>query len=247
MHKVIKLSLALILMNSYSNSEAMTQATAPVSGFAHSFMLNNPLPNATITILETGEKLRTDSEGRFGPIQYPIGKPITLLFEKFNYKTIQSGTFYVPKEGLTGPYRNITFQVPSIEFYYFLKAVVGGKENPNSCHLTSTIIAHNKTLNDVPQGVEGADVTITPNVNEKPFYFGIFYSGPLKDYTNPFTKGLSKTSEDGGVAYFNLPPSDKPYTLTARKSGVTFTSVKFMCTKGAFINISPPSGPMAEA
>jgi hypothetical protein len=55
---------------------------------------------------------------------------------------------------------------------------------------------------------------------------------------------LNKTSEDGGVAFFNLPPRDEPYVISAEKSGVKFTEAVFTCKKGVFINISPPRGPM---
>jgi hypothetical protein len=237
-------TLVALSIASINISYADRPATAPVSGFARSFILGTELSNATITILETGEKIVTDDHGHFGPFRYPIGKPITLQFEKFNYKTTQSGTFIVPKEGLTGEYNNITFQIPSIESFYLLKTIVGGQAHEEDCHLTTTIIKYHKTMDDLPQGEEGAKLTISPSVDEKPFYFDIFKSGPLKDKTNPFSKGLTSTSEDGGAAYFNLPPSEKPYTLSAEKDGKKFTEVQFICNKGAFINISPPTGPM---
>lgn len=221
-------------------------ATAPVSGFARSFILNMAIANAKITILETGQALKTDNNGHFGPIEYPIGKPITLVLEKWGYKTTQSGTIIVPPGGLTSPYNNITFQVPSIETYYLLAAIVGATIDENKCHVTTTISAYHKTLNDDPQGEPNADVSLIPAVDEKPFYFDIFKEGPLKGKTNPFTKNLIHTSEDGGMAFFNLPPRDEPYVITATKSGVTFSEAQFLCRKGVFINISPPQGPMAQ-
>jgi len=243
----IKIISAFILacMTCISVSYARPILTAPVSGFARSFILGTEISNATITILETGEKITTDTHGNFGPFRYPIGKPITLRFEKWNYKTTQSATFIVPKEGLSGPYDNITFQIPSLESFYLLKTIIGGKENADDCHVSTTIIKYHKTMNDIPQGEEGAKLTITPAIETPPFYFGIFESGPLKGKTNPFTKDLPSTSEDGGAAYFNVPASVKPYTLTAEKDGVKFSQVKFICNRGAFINISPPTGPMA--
>lgn len=240
-----RIIITSVLSLSSTMSFAAPVAKAPVSGFARSFIMGSELSGATITILETGEKFKTDSYGHFGPIYYPIGKPITLQLEKWNYKTTQSGTFIVPKEGLTGPYYNITFQVPTIETFYILKSVVGGTEDKNSCHVTSTITAFHKTMDDIPQGEEHAKVTLNREVSEKPFYFGIFESGPLKGKTNPFAKGLTDTSEDGGIAYFNLPPSDKLYVMSAEKDGIAFTKAHFRCTPGAFINISPPGGPMA--
>lgn len=244
-YRIILVSLASIITTMPMESNA--SATAPVSGFALSFLLSTPISNATITVLETGDIYKTDSNGKYGPFQYPVGKPITLVFSKWGYKTIQSGTVVVPTEGLTTPYSNITFQIPSVPTYYVLKAAVGAKSEENACHVTSTVTAYHKTLNDVPQGEEGTEVMLTPNVNIKPFYFDVFKSGPLKDYTNPFTRTLTATSKDGGIAYFNLPPSDQPYTLSAVKKGVVFSEAQFLCRKGALINISPPRGPSAQA
>ena len=100
-------------------------------------------------------------------------------------------------------------------------------------------------MNDDPQGEVGATVTINGRRVDKPFYFDIFKSGPLKDKTNPFVKGLTSTSEDGGLLIFNLPPQGKPYIISAEKPGVMFTQAQFVCRKGMFINLSPPLGPMA--
>lgn len=217
--------------------------TAPVSGFARSFVLGKKIANATITILENGHKLYTDKNGNFGPFQYPIGKPITLQFEKWGYKTTQTATIIVPPEGLTGAYDNITFQVPSIVTYHALAKIIGAPIDDNSCHVTTTITAYHKTLDDYPQGISDTVVTIKPAMEVTPFYFDIFTTGILKGKTNPFTRGLVKTSEDGGVAFFNLPPSDQLYVISVTKKGMRFSEAKFLCKKGAFINISPPNGP----
>lgn len=241
------LSVLLILFMTFSFTSVASTAdgTALVSGFARSFVLGTPLSNATITILETGLKLKTDDQGHFGPILYPIGKPITLVFEKFGYKTTQSGTLIVPANGLSGPHDNITFQIPSIETYYLLAAFLGIKLDETKCHVVTTISARDKTLFDRTQGEANAKVTLSPYVNETPYYLDIYRDGPLKDKTNFFTKGLITTTEDGGVGFFNLPPSDKPYTLSAVKTGVPFTEAQFLCRPGVFINMSPPNGPMA--
>lgn len=223
-------------------------STAPVSGYARSFILGTKIANAKITILETGQTLKTDAHGQFGPFQYPVGKPLTLLFKKWGYKTTQSGTVIVPKEGLTGTYHNITFQIPSIASFYFLDAVIGGKLESDKCHVVTTITAQGKTLEDEPQGEPYAQILITPHnqISEKPFYFDVFKRGPLKNKTNPFTRNLTFTSEDGGAGFFNLTPSDQPYTITAIKNGVRFSEVQFICRKDAFINISPPQGPHVQ-
>lgn len=243
-----KTSLALFMaaVISLPAQAKNNDGTAPVSGFAISFLSGEAIPKATITILETGQKIETDNGGHFGPFNHPIGKPVTLMLEKSGYMTTQSATITVPKDGLITPYDNITFQVPSTYVYYLLSRAVGGKEDPNSCHVSSTIIKYHKTLNDIPQGEPGAVVSVTPYVKESPFYFDIFVKGPMKGKTYPFPTGLKTTSEDGGIAFFNLPPRDEPYKLTAQKDGVVFSEAQFMCRKGMFVNISPPNGPMVQ-
>jgi hypothetical protein len=221
--------MSALSVPAYANN---TASTAPISGFAHSFLMGLHLANAKITILETGATFHTNKNGEFGPFPYPVNKPITLQFEKWGYQTTQSATVIVPSDGLNDAYSNITFQIPSMESYYLLANIIGAKIDENSCHLTATITAFHKT-------------TISPKVNQMPFYFDIYESGPLKGKTNPFTRNLTKSSEDGGVAFFNLPPSDKPYILSAEKDGKKFSEAKFICKKGAFINLSPPLGPTA--
>lgn len=219
------------------------QKNVKVSGFARSFITQTPIKNASITVLETGAQFKTNSLGTFSPIDYPIGKTITLRFKKFGYKTTQSASIRVPAKGLHGRYDNISFQVPSILTYYLFSIIMGAKIDDQCCHVTTTVTAYHKTLDDEPQGEPGAIITLNPSANETPFYFDIFKSGPLKNKTNPFTQGLRTTSLDGGVAFINLPPRAEPYTLSAQKIGVSFTSVSFVCRKGEFINISPPQGP----
>ncbi len=240
-------SFAAIILGSSLSAAAYAEAKAelaPVAGYSQSFLMGTRLANGTVTVLETGEKFRTGRRGHFGPINYPVGKPITLQFEKWGYKTTQSATIVVPRDGLTDPYHNVTFQIPSVESYYLLAKIVGATIAENSCHVTATITAFHKTMEDVPQGEEGAVVTLTPAISQQAFYFDIYQSGPLKGKTNPFTHGLTQTSEDGGVAFFNLPPRDEPYVMSAIKAGVKFSKVSFLCKKDGFVNLSPPIGPM---
>jgi hypothetical protein len=223
-----------------------TEGFAPVEGFARGFIFGEEIAGATITVLETGLRLKTDAQGKFGPFLYPIGKPITLTLAGFGYKTTQSSTQIVPPEGLVGPYQNITFQVPSLMTYYLLAHIIGAEFDSNSCHVVTTILAKGKTMDDAEQGEPNAIVTLSPYVSETPFYFDIFTEGPLKGKTNPFTKGLTVTTKDGGVGFFNLPPRESPYTISAQKDGNIFTQAQFLCRKNTFVNISPPLGPMAQ-
>lgn len=229
-----------------SETHLSSFSTAPVSGFARSFISGKPLANAKITILENGHTLTTDALGNFGPIEWPVGKTITLVLEKKGYRTTQSATLVVPEEGLTGLYNQISFQVPSHWIFKFFSYAMGIAEDPNACQIGATITDYNKTLDDLPQGIENAKAILFPEVKIKPFYFSIFKSWPLKYKTSPFNRRLTSTSLDGGIIYANIPPSDTPYTLSAVKEGVTFNEVKFIARRGMFINLSPPHGPMAH-
>lgn len=216
---------------------------APVTGFTRDFASAKPIPNAKITILENGFQFSSDAAGNFGPIYWPVGKSITLVIEKPGYQTTQSATVIVPPEGLTTPYNNITLQPLDLFTYYMFASVMGVTLDSEKCHVGTTVTAYHKTLGVIPQGEVNARVELTPTTNEKPYYFDIFKDGPLKDYPNPTTKGLTETSADGGVVFGNLDPRDTPYLMTAFKPGVSFSQVQFICRKGVFINMSPPQGP----
>jgi hypothetical protein len=221
--------------------DASSMPTAKVEGFASSFLTGKPLSLADITIFETKEKFKTDQNGRFGPFSYPVGKNITLILEKPGFRTTQSATITVPPDGLTGKHNEISFQVPSYIAFSLFSIAMGVKVDENACQVTATVTDYKKTMDDIPQGKAGVKVVLTPDVNIKPFYFGIFNAGPLKHKTNPFQRNLTCTSLDGGIGFLNVPPSDEPYTLTAiSEDGTEFSKVRFTAMKGAFINISPP-------
>src|SRR5580704_9015482 len=82
----------------------MVNEAALVSGFVRSFVSGKPIPDAWITVVENEQlQFKTDSTGTFGPFEWPVGKPITLVFEKpgsfwSGYKTTQSPTIIVPPE-----------------------------------------------------------------------------------------------------------------------------------------------------
>lgn len=220
--------------------------TALVSGFARSFISGYPIADATITVLENKQlKFKTDSSGRFGPFEWPVGTPITLVFEKpgsfwAGYKTIQTATLIVPPEGINNGnfLKNISFQVPSNMAYKFLSFAMGETEDPKACQIAATITPPNITMDDIPQGVEGVTVSLSPKVEAKTFYFGIF---PIIHKTNPFIKTLKATSLDGGVAFINVPPGD--YTMKAEKDNIPFSEVKIKAREGMIVNASPPQGP----
>lgn len=221
---------------------------ALVSGFARSFISGQPIPGATITALENEQfKCTTDESGKFGPFEWPIGQAITLVFEKpgsfwSGYKTTQTATLIVPPEGINNPnyLKNISFQVPSNFAYKLLSLTTGIKEQPDTCQIAATITPPNTTMDDIPQGVEGVKVTLTPG-DYKPFYFSMF---PIVHKTNPCVRTLESTSLDGGVAFTNVPPGE--YILEATKDDIPFTKLNITARKGIIVNASPPQGPTMQ-
>ncbi|RUR05551.1 carboxypeptidase-like regulatory domain-containing protein [Legionella sp. km772] len=224
----------------------MKEGYTLVSGFARSFISGEPISGATISSLENDNlKLITDSKGQFGPFEWPIGQELTLVCEKSGsfwsgYKTTQTPTFLVPPEGINNSDRlkNISFQVPSNMAYKLLSVAMGISEDPDCCQIAATITPPNKTMDDIPQGVEGVKAILSPQVKSPAFYFGMF---PVVHKTNPFIRGLKTTSLDGGVAFTNVPPGT--YTLTAEKDATSFSTITIKARKGVVVNASPPNGP----
>jgi len=228
-------------------SQNAEKVLAPVSGIAISFLSDKPIANAKITILEAANKIiYTDQDGKFGPIYWPVGKPITLQLEKpgswfTGFRTVQTPTLIVPEKGFNdpNPFNNVTFQVPSNIAVSIMKFGMGITEDPEACHVAATITPPGMTLKNLPQGIADVEVTLTPDCKVKPFYFGIV---PWVLKTNPFTRKLKSTSLDGGIAFPNIPEGN--YVLTAQKAGMKFTEVRFRARKGVLVNASPPLGPI---
>ena len=175
---------------------------AEVSGFVRSFISGMPIPNARITVCED-EKLEfyTDSKGRFGPFEWQVGQPITLVFEKpgsfwSGYKTTKTATVIVPPEGINSDnfLENISFQVPSNMAYKAISWLLWDTEDPESGHIAATVTPPNTTMDDIPQGIENVTVTLSPDPGIEPYYPGIF---PFFHKTNFFSRNLKATSLDG--------------------------------------------------
>jgi hypothetical protein len=227
-----------------------TTPAVPVTGFAQTFLDDKRIPRATVTWLENKLITTTDTKGNFGFCVLPNQK-MTLVFSDADYPSTQTATVTVPATGLTTIYNQPTFQVPREITYTFLKALLTQersiKLDTQDCQVVTTVTDFHKTLQDDPQGIPGATIRLMHNgqsiaLNPTPFYFGMFKDGK----TNPFSKKLTSTSADGGVALINIKPSNTPYTLTASKKEKEFTQVKFLCRPGQLVNISPPLGPMSE-
>ena len=82
-----------------------------------------------------------------------------------------------------------------------------------------------------------------------PFFFSLNCTVGANDIIHYL--GLDKidrvlTSVDGGVMFLNVPVREEPYTIRSFKSGYSFEPVRFVCRDRAFINISPPQGPVGR-
>jgi hypothetical protein len=222
---------------------AAVASGAPISGFARGYVTGDPIPEATITVLETGRTLKTDRDGKYA-FHHPVGARLTLQLTKLGFEPVQTDTVVVPASGLTGPHDNIALQALLKLEYELFQAAIGMRPDPRMCHVATTIAAAGKTVYDHFQGEPGARLVLDPEAPTPAFYFAAFGDkGPLAYQSNPFVRTLEATSQDGGAAVFNLPPRDELYTLTAVKPGVRFSEAKIWCRPGSFINVSPPRGP----
>ncbi len=243
--KIGKLALFISAILFSSLVSAETQM-ATVTGDTEKVLASRkPIANVDLTILESGETFKSDDNGKFS-FNWPVGKSVTLIAKKAGFRTIQTATFTVPAEGLSGPHHSIGIEMFDQPTFLFIALVMGKLIDESKCHVFTMISGYNKTLDDLPQGEPDSTIVLTPAASAEPYYFDIFKEGPFKDNINPFTKGLTKTSAAGDVVIANLEPSETPYTVTANKAGVIFSEAKFICSKGMFVEINTPNSPSVQ-
>ncbi len=218
----------------------------PVFGFARSFASGLAICDAKIIILED-ETLQhqTDHEGKFGPIMWEVGMPITLRLEKpgtwwSGYHTTQTATLIVPPEGINNPnyLLNVSFQVPSKMAFSFISWGMGMAANPETGQIAVTVTPPNITLDHIPQGEPDVEVSLEPNPGVRPFYLGLFPGIHKTKFWG--CRELRTTTHDGGVIFPNVPPGD--YTLTAKKGEKVSDTIKVTVHPGVIVNASPPVG-----
>jgi len=229
------------------DASATVSATAgpgvEIRGFAREFVTSHPIPDATVVVLETGQRFRTDKDGKYA-FTYPAGARLTLQLLKDGFEPTQTDTVTVPAGGLAGAHDNITFQALVAPEYQLFQSILGTRAEPGKCQVATTIAARGMTMDDDPQGEPGARLVLSPAPTTPAFYFSVFKDrGPLANKTNPFVRGLDASSGDGGAIVFNLAPRDELYTLSAEKAGLRFSEAKIWCRPDSFINVSPPRGP----
>eukprot|EP00128_Syssomonas_multiformis_P006969 Colp12_sorted_trinity150504_noHs@35498 len=237
--------LLFFLFGAFANGASVRPAvnfneSVKVSGHTWAFASLYKAGGATVTWLEKNLKTTAAEDGYFEFNAQP-GDEVTLVGEKFGFHTTYTGTVKVPEEGAIGLRHEVTIQMPEWPVYEALILVLPATADKTKCQIVVTVAAKNKTLyHDGPQGEEGATVTIEPSMGPEhgPFYLGIF-----DGLTNPLVRGLTSTSLDGGVIFFNVEPRDEPYIVRAHKEGVQFTESRMRCVAGALVNASPPNGP----
>lgn len=218
-----------------TTSEPTTGEPIPVAaleGDAFAFALaGKMLSGATVTVLEDPERsVVTDKDGHFRLDDLPVGSDVSLRLAQPGYPPIQTGTFTLPPEGIT----RATFQAPEQAVYDLFAGVIMVTPDPQTCQLVTTVTRVGKSLYDPgAHGEAGVTVQLDPPLPAEhgPVYFNADVVPDLS---------LSETSDDGGVAYTNVPPGE--YTLVGTKDGAAFTAVRFKCEAGWLVNASPPWG-----
>lgn len=206
---------------------------ASVSGDAIPFDLafGSRIEGAVITILEYPDrKFTTLADGHFQFDGLEVGKPVTLVLTHPDWPTTQTGTHVLPDGGI----ERLTFQVPTMTTYGLLAGILGVTVDPTKCQMVTTVTRIGKSLYDKgAHGEADATVTLTPAAPAEagPVYFN---SSVIPD------RSLTRTSDDGGVVWTNVPPGT--YTLKATKAGVNIRDVTFTCRAGVLVNASPPWG-----
>lgn len=184
----------------------------------------------TVTLVEDPTRqVITAADGHFAFDGFAAGDVATFALAFPDHHPIQTGTFTVG----AAPIERVTFQVVHEAIYTNLADMLGVTPDPTRCQVVTTVTRVGKSLYDEgAHGEAGATVTMDPPLaGEGPIYFN---SSVLPQ------RGLTETSDDGGVVFLQVPVG--VYTLTATKPGVTFRPVTITCRAGFLVNASPPWG-----
>jgi len=217
------------------DGQANASCSFPVSISGEAFKFNGAqefVPDAYIWVLEHPEmNLVTGADGHFEFSGLEEGSEVTLVLEHPDYHPIQTGTIHL---GATGAQR-VTFQAVPWDVYNALASVLAlVPDELNKCQMVTTVTCVGKSMYD--EGAHGevaATVDLTPALPAEngPIYF----NSSVIPQTN-----LTKTSDDGGVLYVQVPPGE--YVWTAHKGSAIFTRVKMKCRVGLLVDASPPWG-----
>ena len=205
-------------------------------GTAFSFSIEGGyVVGGEVTILERPDlgTAITDERGGFEFGGLIPGEEATFLLTAPGFHPTQTGTHIIPESGL--PHMN--FQAPPDLIFQAFTLWLRSFPSPRDCQVASTVVRAGASPYEVPHGLGGATVSITPDgaYDEGPIYFQY-----LSDDIIVPVYYLDETTVDGGVLFLNLEPGD--YTLRAHKEGETFSDAKIRCRAGVLVNAAPPYG-----
>ena len=208
------------------------------TGYAYEFSVNGGMiEGAEIGILEFSEmKTVTDEKGRFTFEGLPSGSETSFYMKHSNYIEIQTATFTLTDEGLSG----VAFQAPAWKMVELIENILKVTVEEDKCQIASTVTRRADTDYvgvEGTHGEPGATVTITPEVSPRsgPFYFNLMKGNVIFP-----DRELTETTDDGGVLYVNVETDE--YFLEAHKEGAEIRPVKIKCRPGIIVNASPPWG-----
>ena len=206
--------------------------TYRVSGNAFDFT-GSPevrIAGATVTLVEDPTRTTvTAADGSFAFDGFAEGDEATFDLVYPNFHPIRTGTLLIEQADV----ERLTFQVVPEAIYTVLANSLAITPDPAKCQIVTTVTRVGKSLYDPgAHGEAGATVAIAPaGAEEGPVYFNASVQPE---------RGLTETSEDGGVLYVNVAPGE--YWLTATKPGATFRTFKMKCAAGLLVNAAPPWG-----
>lgn len=204
-----------------------------VSGHAIPFHLvpDGRIEGATVSILEHPEmRFVTAADGAFHFDGLEEGSEVTLVMAHPGYMPIQTGTITLGPEGA----ERVTFQAVIPLIYQAFSRIVQTTPDAAKCQMVTTVTRKGRSVYDVgAHGEAGATVSVEPPLapQQGPIYFNAQVIPQ---------KGLSETSDDGGVLFLQVDPGE--YVWTAHKDGIAFSQVKMKCRAGWLVNASPPWG-----
>ncbi len=207
--------------------------TYRVSGNAFDFT-GSPdvrLAGATITLVEDPTRTAiTAADGGFAFDGFAEGEQVTFDLTYPNFHPVRTGTLVMPAADV----ERLSFQVPPEAIFTVLAESLAIVPDPTKCQIVTTVTRIGRSIYDPgAHGEAGATVAIAPAVGvaEGPIYFN--------SSVQP-ERGLTETSDDGGVLFLNVTPGE--YWLTATKPGATFRTFAMKCAAGLLVNASPPWG-----
>jgi len=218
---------------------------ATISGTAYTFNTRDVIAGATIEVAELPGVVTTTGEDGSYQLEVPAGETVTLSISADGHHTIFTQTFTLDVDHDGADLVGVNFQTPTDDVYEGLKALVAGFTGvdpfaDDTCVIVATVgdsrlngMPFAEFIEFAPHGVEGATVTIEPDVGAPIYFNEDVLPDPAQDLT----------SIDGGVMFVNVPAGE--YELAATHPDVEFATVTARCEPGRIVNANPVWGLVA--